>query len=209
MAKILSQAGVSLADTYDVQGSIAGVEQLESREVALVHEMGGTIFSERFGAGIRRGATAALLQSVSWDVIMDDFPNAITRVNGVLVFAAAPAGRVAHAQISIRDRGNGREIPIFQWDAAIDPEPIIRMDDNGAGVADFILLRPVTPLQNLPSFLTGFDQRTPANDMSQIAFRGETTAFGAGTVITRAIICLAFSRDASGLSSKGLPVPGW
>ena len=45
MVKILSQAGISLADLYNVEGSIAGIEQLDTRELPIVHEMSGTIFS--------------------------------------------------------------------------------------------------------------------------------------------------------------------
>jgi len=204
MVKILSQSGNSLADMYDVAGSIAGIEQLESRELPIMHEMGGTLFSERFSSTIRRATTGALLQSVTWDLLITDLPPAISRILGVAVFANV-AARTTHAQVSVRDPVAGRELPIWAWNTAIDAESNIRMQDNGAAVTTFAFLRTVDQLENSPNMLTGSDQPQGVPD---IAFRGITAAFGAGTVIVTAIVHVAFAQ-VGGISSRGLPVPGW
>jgi len=67
MPKVLGQVGVSLADAYDIEGSIAGVDELVTRDVSLTHDMAATIFSERVSTAIRRSATAALAQNTLFD----------------------------------------------------------------------------------------------------------------------------------------------
>jgi len=203
MVKILSQAGMSLADVYDVVGSVAGIDQLESREVSLVHEMGGTLVSERMSSFIRRTATNNILQSVTWDITVGDLPDGMSRILSVAVFCNVTA-RISHAQISVREPVGGREVPCWAWDSAIDDEITIRLQDNDGAVADFFLLRPDVML-NLPGMLFGGGQRQQVPDF---AFRGETAAFGAGNVTTVALVQLAFTHTGE-ISSFGLPVPSW
>lgn len=196
---------MSLADVYNVEGSIAGVDQLESREVQLVHEMGGTIFSERFGSNIMLVETAAIAQSLSFDIVAPAvLSTTVQRILGVVVFANQ-AGRVAHAQVSVRDPTAGREVPIWFFDDAVDLEATIRIENNGAGAAAHTLFRPVQLFEGIPSLVAGTDQRS---SVEQIVLRGTTTAFGAGTVVTTAVVLVAFSA-AAGLSSRGLPIPSW
>lgn len=203
MAKILSQSGNSLADVYDVQGSIAGIDQLESREVTLVHEMGRTMFSERFSGFIRRSVVGPNLQSVTFDALMIDLPE-IARVVGVTVLADT-AGRTDRAQVSVRDPLNGREMPIYIWDVndGASLTAAIRIEDNGIlPGADAAL---IPSFSQIPSFTIGTDQ---PQSMEQIAFRGVTSAFGAGNVTYVLLVYLAFAA-VGGLSSRGLPIPSW
>ena len=204
MVKILSQSGNSLADLYDVEGSVAGIDSLETRELPIVHEMGSTVFSERFSGNVRRGVTAALTQNTAFDVILTDFGQSAIRIVGVLVFANS-AGRVDNAMVAVRDPGDGREVPIWHYETSVDNDLNIRIDDNGAGAAAAILLRPVTLLENMPSMIIGNGQPAP---MAEIAFRGLTSGFGAGTVITTVVLYTQFA-EIGGISSRGLPIPSW
>lgn len=204
MVKILSQAGNSLADVYDVEGSIAGIATLETRELPIVHEMGATVFSERLTGSILRVATGDILQNATWDITTSDVGAvSFSRVLGCLVFTDS-ASRVSNVSVHIRDPLSGREVPIFAWDlneAALN----LRMVDDGAAVATFEALSNALNVATLPSFLIGSQQR---NRIDTLVFRGLMTGFGAGTVFARALIYNIFS-ETEGISSRGLPVPGW
>ena len=204
MAKIQAQAGNSLADLYDVEGSIAGIDHLLTHELPIVHEMGGTVFSERFSGNVRRGVTAALAQNTAFDVVLTDFGAGPIRVSGLIVFADS-AGRVDNAMVAVRDPGDGREVPIWHYETSVDNDLNIRIDDNDAGAAALILLRPVTNIQNMPSMVIGTGQ---PSSMPEIAFRGLTGGFGAGTVIATVVIYTQFAQI-GGISSRGLPLPSW
>ena len=208
MTKILSQAGNSLADIYDVEGSIAGIEQLETQELPIVHEMAATIFSERLAGEIVRLDTGALAQNVAWDVILTSPPVGIYRVLGMIVLVDVVA-RVLLAQTSLRDPGTGREVPFFVWDTngAGDFESTVRIVDNGQSVANVTMLRGTTG-PDLPT--VGIAEGQPRRVGEEIVFRGQTRGFGAGTVTTTALVYLASGEVAQGaLSSRGLPVPSW
>jgi len=205
VVKILSRAGVSLADCYNVQGSIAGIERLESDEVTLVHEMGGVIQSERMGLSIRRATTTALAQSTGWNVVLADLPEGVFRIFGVQMYANVIA-RTAHAALLLRSGDQEREIPLLVFDSAHDTESEIRMEDDGAGVATHFILNSVSPVLS-PVIAVGPGQ---PRVMNQIAFRGNTAAFGAGSVNIRAIIQIGFTHlSGSTPSSIGLPIPSW
>ena len=208
MVKVLSQAGISLSDVYDVEGSIAGTEQLDAREVQLVHEMGGTIFSERLGARITRVETAALSQSSDFDFVVTDLPEDITRIVGITVLATN-AGRVGHCNVAARDGQGGREMPLWAFDFADDAELNIRIQEDGAAVANTVFLRPLASVPALPSLLVNVRiPGTGAVAINELTFRGSTRAFGAGTVTLVALIHMLFTHTTS-LSSYGLPVPSW
>jgi len=201
VVKILSQAGSSLADTYDVEGSIAGIEQLETRELPIVHEMGGTVFSERASGFIRLSTSGAILQSTNWDNVFTDLPAGIIRILGFFVFSD-DATRITQATLSVRGENN-REVPIFAWDSG--EGSFAARIDNG-GVADIRGLGSnLGTGGGVPSMLFGIGQpqRVP-----EVAFRGTSTAFGAGTVTVSAFLYLGFS-EVGGISSRGLPVPSW
>ncbi len=205
MVKILSQSGDSLADLYDVKGSIAGIEELETRELPIVHEMGATVFSERLGGEIVRLSSGDILQSVAFDVILTSPPVGIYRVLGLQVLSDV-TGRVDRAQVSLRDILTGREIPLFVWQATPDIEVAIRIVENGEAVANMGALRTVQ--QQVPSL--GIAEGQPRRVGEEIVFRGQATAFGAGTVELIALVYLGVTELTQGaLSSRGLPVPGW
>jgi len=204
MVKILSKSGDSLADMYDVEGSIAGIEQLETRELPIVHEMGGTVFSERISGFIRRNVTAAINQSTAFDEVSTGLPAGPYRVLGVYVQADV-ASRVDRAQVSLRNPLSGREIPIFIWDVNHDVEKDIRIVENGSAVSEDRALVQAFPVV-MPSL--GIGRFQPQRVGEEIVFRGASSAFGAGTVLLTSLVYVAFS-EVGGISSRGLPVPGW
>lgn len=203
MVKIQGQSGSSLADTYDVAGSVAEIEELVSEQVIVVHEMGATIFAERLRSEIRDLTSGAVAQNLGIDVIFADLPAVPWRILGVVVFVTAD--RVDHCSLNFRDPVAGREIPFWYWDSAVDRVDDVRFSEPAGGTADQLVLTPTNRPWSLPTFNTG---DTPTQAVSQISLRGQTDGFGAGTVTTRALIYLAFPR-AGGLSSRGLPVPSW
>jgi len=202
--KILAQTGVSLADVYDIEGSIVGVDQLHGDTIDLVHEMGGTIFSERLGATIQRFITAALLQNATWDLTL--VVSGVYRVLSVLVLVDT-AARINRAQLSLRDSGTGREIPFFIWTTGIDVEHAIRIVENGAAAANFTAMTQAVP-QTMPTLGMGDGQRIDQQVGNEIVFRGLTTGFGAGTVQATALVHVA-NPSIERLGSTGLPIPSW
>ena len=204
MGKIQSRVGSTLTSVYDIRGGVAGLEELRTQEVGLVHDMAPTIQSERFSSTIRRRTTGDLAQGVVWDELITDLPAGVSRILGVQVFVdtAARSDRVA---VMVRDPVAGREFPIFIWNSTTGIFENVRMVDNDGAPASFPFLIPVEPKLFLPSLLVGSDQPQAVPD---IAFRGQTPAFGAGTVSHTLIIHLAFAAI-GGLSSRGLPVPSW
>jgi len=206
--KILSRSGVSLADVYDVEGSIAGIEELQSREVQLVHEMATTIFSERVGAQILRISTGDIAQNITWDLLIPGLTSVPMRLLGVAV-VADDGSRVTRVQASIRNAAlitAGREIPFFLWHSGTDTSVPFRWVDNGAGVANESYLRQVSPLPALPGLLFGDDAR---RQVPAIVFRGNASGFGAGTVSVVLEVLVAWAESPENISSRGLPFPGW
>jgi len=202
VVKILSQSGNSLADMYDVEGSVAGIEQLETRELPIVHELGATLFSERCSSFIRRFESGAIAQNTAWDVEATDLPGGIFRVLGVSVFATLGA-RTTQASVALRNDPQDREIPIFVWDTANDVESGLRIA-NTAAPAQFVAL---IANANVPNLGVGDGQPQRVSD---IAFRGATSAFGAGLVTVTALVHVALSQvGGGGLSNRGIPFPSW
>jgi len=205
VAKVQAQAGNSLADVYSVRGSIAGIEELLTRELPISHEMGGTVFSERVTGSILRATSGAIAQNVEFDVILAA-PAGISRVLGVSVFTDN-FGRVQNAAVLLRDNVAEREIPLWGWDTN-EEALAIRMQDNGAavGVLDQLVTSLMPP--NVPSLLIGDGQL--GNLINQIAFRGDSNGFGAGLVTVTALVYLAHTDVVgAGISSRGLPLPSW
>lgn len=206
MSRVKAQAGTSLADIYDVVGSVAGVDELDTRSVPAVHEMGNTIFSERLGGRLNVWDTQAIAQTINFGV---EFPgpdpaNAIsvpTRILGAAVTVDVGA-RVLRVAIVVRDITNGVEFPIFVWDEAV--ERIIRMQPDTLGVANVTFLQGTPEFDLLPSMIIGSD---PDAEWS-LFLRGTTAAFGLGSVTVSARVYLALARTKA-ISSLGLPIPGW
>jgi len=201
--KILAQAGMSLADLYDIEGSIVGVDQLDADSVTLVHEMGTTLFSERLSGSMRRGLSGSILQSVNWDFVITDLPTGIWRVLSVMV-VVSPGSRIDHAQLSMRSPRDGREVPFWNWESGNNVESSIRIVENDSAAGNTTILIP-SPTE-LPAFGLGRGQPQLVNE---IAFRGRSSAFGAGTVDATAVLYIAHTQLGGGITNKGLPVPSW
>jgi len=200
--KVLARTGHSLADIYDVKGSIAGVEELLAREVSLVHEMGQTIFSERLSTTIRHRATDPLAASTAIAEIVADFPAAPTRILGVTVLTDN-AARLARVSVHLEDPLAERGMPIWVWDGTNNQT--IDILDNGAISAEQ-MLTPTAEFQKIPNFRIGSDQ---PQFVENVSMRGVTTAFGAGDVTITMMVYIAFAETGNVPSSFGLPVPGW
>ena len=208
MPKIQSQSGVSLADTYDIEGSIAGVENLESADVHLFDEMGARVFSERLQAFIVRLTAGAQTQGTAWSAVASGIPDTVNRILGLTVITDQ-ANRTSNLQVSVGNNVTGREMPIWNWATAVDDEVGIQWSDDGAGQAAFNLMSSIHGY-HLPQLLTRIGA---AKAMPDVIFRGITTVFGAGEV--EAILLFHLARAASGNptpgepSSHGLPFPSW
>lgn len=200
MVKILSQSGDSLADIYDVEGSVAGIDQLETRELPIVHEMGATVFSERFSTTTRRSSTGAIAQSTAFGIVIGNLPPMPTRLLCVTVLSDDET-RIADAAIVLRDPDEEQELVVWAFDGSAT---VVRLVDDAQAVATFDLLHSSLPF--VQTMVGGGEQQPDMVD--QIGLRGITTAFGAGDVTITAIYHLAFAFR-HGLSSRGLPIPSW
>ena len=205
MPKILGQAGISLADVYDVEGSIAGTEELLSQDVGLAHEMGGQILSERLGSFVVILDTGAIAQSLNFEVIFNGLPDCVNRILGCKV-VVNNAARVNEANVTISVPGS-LEYPIFVWDDAQDVEREIRMQTGGTVGGKFELSSALPFVPTLA--LRAESEKT----MPSLILRGTTIAFGAGTVITQALLYLCRGNTETPTpgepSSHGLPLPSW
>jgi len=207
--KVLAKAGDSLADIYDVEGSIAGVDQLISREVNLFHEMGHNIFSERMTAFLVPITSGAVAQSTAFDNAPTTVFEVPIRILGCFVISNQ-AARLQRVSVFVRDAtaGGEQDFPIFSWETAAgaDFERTIRMVLAGAAAANVTMYVPGDPgSAQSPSMIMGRNQPGPTWGM---VMRGVTTAFGAGTITTQAFVYTAFAQR-RGISSRGLPIPGW
>jgi len=205
MPKILSKSGDSLADVYDVVGSIAGVEELVSHDVNLVHEMGGTIQSERLRTRIFEIATGAIAQDITF---AEEFSGlGIARLLGIAVIetGAIPGIRVTRCQVSITSPAtiDDSDMPIWYWDTASDGQRPIQMNINGTTTLFNMLVPAQTPL--LPNLLVG---NVHPGGVWTMSLKGLTASFGAGTTQVFAKLYMAFP-EIGGVSSRGLPLPGW
>lgn len=207
---VQSQAGFSLADIYDVVGSVVGIEALDLEDVKGVHELGATIFSERLHANLNMMDSTSILQTITWNIELIGFRADVPqRLLGVSVLSNT-AARVSLASLSIADNINARELVIWAWDSATDPEISIRWADEAGAVGTFFLLQPITPVHIMPTLLARVGVGAA---MPSIFFRGLSATFGAGNVRVRAI--LHFARPLPPLvaagdpSSYGLPLPSW
>jgi len=207
MVKILSQAGDSLADIYDAKGSIAGIEDLTTRDLGIIHEMGATVFAERFTLRIGR-MTGSFLQTTGFDLSVTGLPAAPTRILGVSVTTDV-AARLTHCNVAVHSVSAGveREVPIWTWDLADDIESPIRTITEGT-LANRVVLRSRTATPNIPSMIQSIDELDETPAVKDIFFRGLTETFGAGTVNPEALVLIAFAQI-GGVSSRGLPIPSW
>jgi len=204
VVKILSQSGITLADAYNVVGSIAGIDELLSNEVSLVHDLSGTLFSERYVTTFRRIISGDVLQSTNIDIIIANLPATPTRLLGLCVMAD-DASRVSVAAVSVRDplASGGQEIPIWVWDRT--NATVARFDDQGT-VGAHEIMHGIPELTSVPTMIGGSGQGPGMVD--GIALHAQSSAFGAGTVEMTVLMYFGFAFQ-QGLSSKGLPFPSW
>lgn len=205
MVKILSKSGESLADIYDVAGSVAGIEQLETRELPIVHEMGATVMSERFTTRIFRITTGAILQSIAFNVEEVNLPGTPARLLGIQVITTAVA-RVSRCAVLGTDPTLGQDFPLWVFDTTAGLGELVTMEDAGASANQDILI-PRAGLNVFPAFVGGTAQQDSM--VSSVTLAGTTPAFGAGTVTTTALLYIAFPRGAANISGVGLPIPSW
>jgi len=206
--KILAQAGISLADSYNVVGSTLHVSDLLASEgVHLMHEMGGTMFSERFSGEIRILKSGDILQSANFSATIPDFPDTPTRVHSIALITDTTSRlanvNVVAAQSLEGPSGDKGEIPLFVWDGT--NEDLVRFNPDGLALINALVLRPQPEYTLLPTMLTGNQQPIPVDKMRM---RGTASAFGAGTVEVTMLVHVSFAQ-AQGISSLGLPIPGW
>lgn len=207
MVKILSKAGQSLADMYQVAGSIVGVDELETRELGIMHELGATVFSERFTTTILKARSAPTAQNTNIDMSFDgQSGTSMARVLGVAVFCNI-AAQMATFQVSVhREPGVGTNVdqdyPVWIWGGDSFPT---RISLDGTLVQRDVLLG--APGQvHLPNFLEGSKQGT--NPVLDLRMRGRTAGFGAGTETIWVLIYLAFTVS-GGISDFGARIPSW
>lgn len=211
MPRILSQAGNSLADIYDVRGSIAGIDDLETRELGIIHEMGATVQSERFLTAIRRVPVAPVAQSLTMTGVIvsgsgpTDLPLEVTRLLGVQVFTD-DVSRVNNMALLARqpDAVLGiQEFPLWVWDGS-GSTPVRFIDDAIESTPDML-----TPILDppVPTFCGGAGQ-TNQIMVKDLVLRGNSSAFGAGTVLAVCLLYLAVA-VIPGTRSRGLPIPSW
>jgi len=91
------------------------------------------------------------------------------------------------------------------WDDADDIVKSIRIVENGGASANTAALVMLNPW---PVPTMGIGRFSPQSVGREIAFRGTTSAFGAGNVNVTALVYFAFSQI-GGLRSSGLPIPSW
>lgn len=206
MPKFESQAGTSLARSYSVKGGIVGIDQLDTTEVNVVHELGATMFSERLKTFIIELEDAAL-QSATFSTNSPNLPDGPLRILGATVLTDG-AAEVESLVLSIRNTDVGGEIPFFNWNSTNDVEGPISVSLQGAATAVFTCLRTID-IQT-PNLVTRIGA---ANTMPRLQLRGTTLAFGAGTNTVTALIYVCRANPLVPVpgdpSSHGLPLPGW
>jgi len=215
VTKYQSQAGSSMADTYDTVGSKLDLDEINaSQGVSIVENLGDRTMAERINTVLLGDSSDPTAASTDFNVnilgstAVPGF-DAVTRVLGCSVFvAAADASKVENWSLYVRDHTIGREMAIMAWDLADDGERRCVWNNDGGGAEDFLNLKPASHM--IPTLLT----RTGVSRvLPQLMFRGTMAAFGAGTVEAFIVVQLARAITAAPApgepSSHGLPLPSW
>lgn len=211
--RVLAQAGVSLADVYDVEGSIVGIDSLDVDDIKGVHEMGGTIHSERLNVFTLIADSTAIAQSTTFGIVLGGIPNSINRVLAVAAMCD-DADRLNHCSWLIEDPDSDVEFPIWNWEESVaessDFASQVLWNPGSGVVQEFMLRSGNAGGWGMPTFLAPIGV---SRAMPNLVFRGQSIAFGAGTVRVRGVMMIA--RPNSGNpppgepSSFGLPMPSW
>ena len=215
MVKYRSQSGISAAETYGTQGSVLDLDEINaSQGVSFVDEMGGRVMSERMQQIMLREVTAALVASTDFNVTAlgsstVQSPDCPTRILAASVLIpAANATEIENWSLAVRDQNLSREVQLISWDIGVDDEIRTVWNDDGAGAADFIELRPKS--HQLPGLMTRVGDLAVA---PQVLWRGTSAAVVATTVVARLVVQLArptrVDPQPGEPSSYGLPLPGW
>jgi len=206
--KVLGQAGISIPDVYDVVGSQAPIDRLSSEEPQYVHEMGSTIFSERFSGQIGRNPTGDIDQNVTIGTIITGLNAPINRLHGLSVWNAGNNTVARLLRLAIYSRApDGASTPlerenlIWIWDGTVTAAT--NMDEGTVATVEY--LNPVAALTQLPAMQTSQVQPLA---VPEFAMRGRTLGFGAGTIELILNTHFGFA-EIIGVSSYGLPIPSW
>ena len=189
---------------YQVSGSVAGIDSLETHELPIVHEMGAVLFSERFRTTIRRITTGGIAQNITASPAITNMPDAITRILGIQVYADDES-RVLTAQVSLQRPSNAEDFPIWVWDGTTFATAALV--DLGV-LGNFDILSPEPGTLMVPTFSGGVDQGPSNETVTDLRLRVITTGFGAGTVEIICVVYLAFTFT-GGVSAFGARVPSW
>jgi len=210
MPKILSQAGISLADSYDIEGSIVGVDNLDANNVALVHEMGATIQSERLETHVIQINSGVLEADDTFDIDITTIPDSINRILGIYVTVDVTA-RMDFCSVALRPRDlTADAFPLWSWDTDTDIEVDIRIMQGGT-TANRLMLVPTEKAQY--AFQVIMTRGGLGLAIPFISFSGVAKGFGAGELNAAAHVLLcrpdAVTPAAGEPSSHGLPIPSW
>jgi len=202
MPKILGQVGMSLSDSYEIEGSSIGVDELVASEVNLVHDLGATMFAERVSQRLVSFTISGILASADFGEVILAFPNTPARILAMTVFVDT-AARIERCAVSLRNnKGLSVEQPIWAWDEGT--EFTIRMAIGSGGV-DLLTLLSKEAVDRIPLTRLGTDS---PESLEVLVVRGSATAFGAGTVdVTVNTLIELCAKE--GVSSHGIPLPGW
>ena len=202
--KVLGEAGKSIPDVYDVDGSVVDIDRIDGREIKLVHEMGATILSERLAGEHFRIGSGPHLQNVDFEAIIATPPGSISRIVALQVLCTvAQQGRTARVAVVLQDGTSGRETPVWIWETG-QAETEVEWSDSGQAVATFSAFQPTSHIY-VPSMLIGVGH---AQQVQNIILRGTTGAFGAGNITYFLMAYLLFPTPTA-VNSFGLPIPSW
>jgi len=208
---ILGRPGFSLADVYEIEGSSVGVDDLQTKEVHLVHELGGQIVGERLRTFLHHFESADNLQSVAFDVADGQLNDVPCRILGLCVTTDTIA-RLTGVQVSLESADNAfGEFPLFVWSTGNDTETAFRYSQPGASPSTegYLSVTDANQMQAHPTLAA----RGEDDLMGNLVMRGDTAAFGAGTVKIHVMALIARCEripSAPGDPKNfGLPFPSW
>jgi len=205
VAKVQSRVGRSLADLYDVEGSIVGIEDLLSGDVNVVHDMAWTAAAEQRTSAIRRAATS-FAQSTDVTVEIAGLPLDNFVLQGLAVITDDES-RLVNATVVARNIARTQDYPLWVWDERNTPDDApVRLEDNNV-TANFDFLIPVPGAVSPPMAMHGRNQ-PDRGGILELRLLARSTAFGAGTVSVTLLAMISLVNP-GGLnnSAYGLPVP--
>ncbi len=216
MPRSQAAGGSSLAQIYDTVGTVLqSSAEIRGDEITLNHEMGQLLFAEGFRATVRRIEAVNIAQNSSFNAVLENLPGTPFRLNNFVVFSddVTAAADLDHCTLSLRDLEQTREVPVFQWETA-DGIAVSRFNADAAlGIGNFTILSlNARSIQTMATINQGrISDPSGQVGISELALRGRTGAFGAGTRNIKCNIALIFSLSPTGgsIRSRGLALPSW